>query len=98
MHYAVQRQTQQCGQRLSGLGEGLTDGTHLAASIAHERLGRASLRLQLLDPRLVLQRGYALLHDSAGQLVTQVGQTHAGQALQAQLSDGRIHITVGNDG
>jgi len=98
LHYAVQRQTQQCGQRLSGLGEGLTDGTHLAASMAHERLDRAGLRLQLLDPRLVLQRGYALLQDSAGQLVTRVDQAHAGQSLEAHVSDGRIHITVSNEG
>jgi exodeoxyribonuclease VII large subunit len=98
LHYAVQRQTQQCGQRLSGLGEGLTDGTHLAVSVAHERLERAGLRLRLLDPRLVLLRGYALLQDSAGQLITRVGQTHAGQTLEAQLADGRIAITVGNEG
>jgi len=98
LHYAVQRQLQQSGQRLSGLGEGLTDGTHLAVSMAHERLERAGLRLQLLDPRLVLQRGYALLQDSAGQLVTRVDQAHAGQSLEAHVSDGRIHITVSNEG
>jgi exodeoxyribonuclease VII large subunit len=98
LHYAVQRQLQQSGQRLSGLGEGLTDGTHLAVSMAHERLERAGLRLQLLDPRLVLQRGYALLQDSAGQLVTRVDQAHAGQPLEAHVSDGRIHITVSNEG
>jgi exodeoxyribonuclease VII large subunit len=98
LHYAVQRQLQQSGQRLSGLGEGLTDGTHLAVSMAHERLERAGLRLQLLDPRLVLQRGYALLQDSAGQLVTRVDQAHAGQCLEAHVSDGRIHITVSNEG
>ena len=59
-----------------------------------ERLGRAALRLDLLDPRLVLQRGYALLADDAGQPVTSVRQTRPGQALQATLADGAIDLAV----
>ncbi len=59
-----------------------------------ERLARASLRLQLLDPRLVLRRGYAWLTDEAGQTITRTGQTHQGQALQATLADGKVDLTV----
>lgn len=57
-------------------------------------LEQARLRLELLDPKLVLQRGYALLTDDAGHAVTQVGQTHAGQPLRATLSDGEVDLTV----
>ncbi len=58
------------------------------------RLERAGLRLQLLDPSLVLQRGYAWLTDGDGHTVTRVGQTRAGQALQATLADGKVDLTV----
>ncbi len=59
-----------------------------------QRLERAALRLQLLDPALVLQRGYAWLSDEAGQTITRAGQTYQGQALQATLADGKVDLTV----
>ena len=52
------------------------------------------LRLELLDPRLVLERGYALLTNEAGQPVSSVRQTHPGQALRATLADGEVALTV----
>jgi exodeoxyribonuclease VII large subunit len=60
-----------------------------------DRLDRAALRLELLDPRLVLQRGYALLTDPAGQAVTSVKQAQLGDALRATLADGTVDVTVG---
>lgn len=59
-----------------------------------QQLERMDLRLQLLDPRLVLQRGYALLTDDGGKPVTQVAQAPAGSALKAQLSDGSLDLVV----
>ena len=59
-----------------------------------QKLDRIDLRLQLLDPRLVLQRGYALLSDDKGRPVTQVRQAPPGAALQAQLSDGAVDVVV----
>jgi len=55
---------------------------------------RSRLRLELLDPRLVLERGYALLTNEAGQPVSSVRQTHPGQALRATLADGEVALTV----
>lgn len=59
-----------------------------------ERLERARLRLQGMDPRLVLQRGYALLQDLEGHAVTRVDQTRPGLALRATLADGQVDLTV----
>ena len=59
-----------------------------------QTLDRIDLRLQLLDPRLVLQRGYALLTDQQGRPVTQVRQAVPGTALKAQLSDGAVDVVV----
>jgi exodeoxyribonuclease VII large subunit len=65
---------------------------HLAER--QQRLERAALRLQLLDPRLVLQRGYALLSDAEGRTVTSVRQAPPGTALHATLADGALDLTV----
>ena len=59
-----------------------------------DRLERARLRLELLNPHLVLQRGYALLTDSQGHAVTSVGQARLGDALRATLADGVLDVTV----
>ncbi|MGD9773588.1 exodeoxyribonuclease VII large subunit [Diaphorobacter sp.] len=59
-----------------------------------DRLERAALRLQLLDPRLVLRRGYALLTDAQGQPVTRPAQVRLGDAVHAQLAEGELDLTV----
>ncbi len=59
-----------------------------------QRLERAALRLQLLDPRLVLQRGYALLSDAQGRAVTSVRQAPPGAMLHATLADGGLDLAV----
>ena len=59
-----------------------------------DRLDRTALRLELLDPRLVLQRGYALITDTEGRAVTSVRQAPPGAALRATLADGAMDVTV----
>jgi exodeoxyribonuclease VII large subunit len=59
-----------------------------------ERLARAQLRLTLLDPGLVLHRGYAWLTQDDGQAVTSVSDIHDGQPLLATLADGRVPMIV----
>ena len=61
---------------------------------ARQHLERAQLRLQLLDPKLVLARGYAWLADMAGAPVTSAKTTRTGQALRATLADGEVDLTV----
>ena len=65
---------------------------HIA--LQSDRLERARLQLELLNPHLVLQRGYALLTDSHGHAVTSVGQARLGDALRATLADGVLDVTV----
>ena len=58
------------------------------------RMHRAALRLELLDPKLVLQRGFAWLSDVDGHAITSVTQTTEGQALEATLADGVVELRV----
>jgi exodeoxyribonuclease VII large subunit len=74
--------------------------THFGQAVARstaqpkDRLASASMRLELLSPQLVLQRGYAWLASTEGQAITRVGQTHAGQAVRATLMDGQVDLMV----
>ena len=61
---------------------------------SRQRIERAQLRLELLDPKLILQRGYAWLADLQGQPVNSVSKTHPGQPLRATLADGAVDLTV----
>jgi exodeoxyribonuclease VII large subunit len=61
---------------------------------SQQQLERAQLRLELLDPKLVLQRGYAWLADLQGQPITSVKATHIGQPVRATLADGEVDLTV----
>lgn len=63
-------------------------------AVQADRLQRAELRLGLLDPSLVLQRGYAWLSDTNGVALTRAHDVQAGQALQATLSDGTVDLSV----
>jgi exodeoxyribonuclease VII large subunit len=60
----------------------------------HQRLARGEAALSALNPRLVLQRGYAWLSDTEGHAVTQASATHPGQSLRASLADGEVDLRV----
>ena len=70
--------------------------THTNAGVAalRGRLDRAGVRLGLLDPTLVLQRGYAWLATPQGQALTSVSQMRTGQDVRATLADGSVELTV----
>ena len=68
-----------------------------AASVVQKQqwqLANARIRLELLNPQLVLRRGYALLADAQGHTITQVSQTRTGQLLRATLADGEVDLHV----
>ena len=94
LRYAVlgrlEREASRSEARLSGLQRAVR------GRLGHEvrQLDQFRLRLELLDPKLVLQRGYALLADAHGRPVASVRQTHPGQALVATLADGEVDLKV----
>ena len=65
-----------------------------ALSRLNERLQRSERGLALLDPHLVLQRGYAWLADEAGMTVVDAAEVRAGQTLRATLAKGNIDVSV----
>lgn len=71
-----------------------SSGVHTSGRQAHERLDHSALRLRLLDPTLVLQRGYAWLADAQGATVTSVRQAEPGDVITATLADGTVDMAV----
>lgn len=81
-------------QDLLRLKANLVQKTALRQSNGQDRLARAELRLGLLDPRLVLRRGYAWLRDADGHTVVRAADTRPGQPLHATLAEGEVDLTV----
>ena len=72
----------------------LRDRVQRALQVQHDRCQRAELRLGLLDPLLVLQRGYAWLTLENGQTLVRVAQAIAGEHVRATLADGAVDLTI----
>lgn len=94
MRHGVQLQCQRLTQRQQMLDGELPLRIERRLAQQAERLDRSALRLELLDPRLVLQRGYAWLTDAQGHAVSRAAQAQPGAALKATLVDGVVDLTV----
>ena len=85
-------------QRLAHEGQALeadfVQQTRQRLAREHERLERLALRLELLDPQQVLQRGYALLSDASGHVLTSARAANPGDAVRARLADGTLDLLV----
>ncbi len=81
--HVLQQLTQRCGRAIQvRLHQGRTYWQALHA------------KLHGMDPRAVLHRGYALVQDDKGKLVTRLGQLQKGQALSVHFADGLAHTRV----
>jgi exodeoxyribonuclease VII large subunit len=79
---------------LQRLGTQMPRAVHQLFELQRQRLEHAQARLCSLDPQRVLERGYALLTDSEGDAITQVGQVRMGQLVSARLADGTLDLRV----
>lgn len=61
---------------------------------ARERLVQLSRTLNAVSPLQTLGRGYAVLTNDRGAVVSRVGQVDPGDSVTAQVSDGSIDLTV----
>jgi exodeoxyribonuclease VII large subunit len=94
LKFAVKGQLASEKQRLGSMQSLWPSQLASAVSRLQDRLTRAERGLALLDPQLVLQRGYAWVTDEAGRTVTSTKKLTLGQALQVQLSQGQAEVTV----
>jgi exodeoxyribonuclease VII large subunit len=55
---------------------------------------RLSGQLNMVSPLATLQRGYAIVTNAAGQVLTDVEQVQPGEGIEAKLANGRVHAVV----
>ena len=94
MRHAALLKTQRLAQSGKALQAHLPQIMQRSLVQRRERLERAALRLSLLNPQLVLRRGYALLTDAQGQPVMRPVQVRPGEAVHARLAEGELDLTV----
>ncbi|CAN5688377.1 exodeoxyribonuclease VII large subunit [soil metagenome] len=94
LHYAVLSKTQRAGQAQARLHEDFPRQLKRSLDQRRERLERVASRLRLLDPALVLQRGYAWLTDTEGRAVTSVSQLQVDDPVEVRLADGAVDLAV----
>ena len=94
LSYAMQSALQQEARRLAAFETDFPKDVAASLQLRRQRLERVQLRLELLDPQLVLQRGYAWLADMQGRPITAAKNTHIGQPVRAILADGQVDLTV----
>ncbi len=82
-------------QALAPWPDRLARATRQPLQWAHHRHDSQAHRLAALDPRRVLERGYAWVSGPDGQPVVGVSQVSVGQPLRVELADGRLSVEVG---
>lgn len=63
-------------------------------TLLEERLAHLVDKLKVLDPRAALKRGYSLLHDANGKLLTSISSVAFGDPFSAAVMDGTITASV----
>ena len=94
LRHARQSRLERIAARLQGCEASFPKALAAAVQQQKRRLDDAGLHLELLNPQLVLKRGYARLTDEQGRAVTCADNTRTGQALRATLMDGEVDLTV----
>ena len=61
---------------------------------AGDDLGHRLARVRSMSPLATLRRGYAVVQDADGHVLTSVKQAAPGQSLQVRVADGRVAVEV----
>ena len=81
---------------LDALRERLCRGAERTLLAKRQRLERLHGALAALNPDAVLQRGYAMICDEAGHVLSSVADVQLQEQIAVRLSDGRLTATVTN--
>jgi len=88
----ARRDLRLAGERTDRLAQSLVPRSAQRLARESERMEQRARRLQLVHPRHVLDRGYAILRDEAGRVITRAERTPAGSRVEADLKHGRLRL------
>ncbi len=86
----MQRQT----QKYQALEADLVQKTKRRFQQQRQGLQQLQVRVELLNPQQVLERGYSVLTTQSGQVITSAKQAPVGTPLKAVLADGSLDVSV----
>ena len=81
-------------QRLGQLNHRLNRGMDGAMAVQQQRLARLQAVLNAAHPKRVLERGYSMVQDERGQVVSDVASLQQGQTISLQFADGQAHADI----
>jgi exodeoxyribonuclease VII large subunit len=94
MQQSLSKRIQMLGQKSAAAQTALMRVVQSEAASKRQSQQQLGWRLHNLDPRLVLQRGYAWLTDELNKPITSVHQLSPEQTLTVSLSDGEAGVRV----
>jgi exodeoxyribonuclease VII large subunit len=94
LQYGFKSQVQVQKQMLSRHSDHLPRLLQQNIQLHNQRNLNMGTRLGLLDPHLVLERGYAWLTDDKGRALTHASDFQANQSVTASLADGQVNLQV----
>lgn len=83
-----------CRQRVERAGDRLVDAMERSLRERNNRLATLAGQLQALSPKKVLGRGYAIVRDADGRVVSRVDDAAPGDHLRVELQDGSLAVDV----
>ena len=93
-HYDARRLMAAVRQRLEAQVANLAAATHTRLLQNRGALDRQTASLEALSPVAILNRGYALVFDTKGELVKDAARLRAGDEVSARLARGRVRARV----
>jgi len=94
LQYGLKSQAQVRRQKLAQHAENLPRGLQQSLQSHQQKALNLSTRLGLLDPHLVLERGYAWLTNESGAAMTHASDFESKQSVTATLADGLVNLQV----
>lgn len=93
-HYDARRILGGIRQQLEAQVSAMTAAAQRALLQSRARLESLHGQLEALSPVAILERGYALIFDSSGQLVKNATQVNAGDEISARLAQGSLTAVI----
>jgi exodeoxyribonuclease VII large subunit len=81
-------------RRLERLSARLEQAIRRRLTRSRGRVDPAAAHLSQLSPLKILDRGYAIVQNEAGQLVKTPGNAPEGSKIQVRLADGKLNARV----
>jgi exodeoxyribonuclease VII large subunit len=93
-HLSPERMIQQAMLQIDESARRLRLMMHSRMELLHANLDTVGGRFRALDPQAVLQRGYALVFNSQGNLVDSIAKTNKNERINVHLKDGTLAAEV----